>query len=339
MVEDDPDLAVLRRDRRGGILAVASDLAGCAGWRSLRAFPTRAGCAARTGLSERTVTRAWRWLEARGFLKVLEPGTTPRFRPGVLHALRPDKAGENLAREWLLTCPGEPPVQETVTPPRSLTETPIRRRRARARQPGLSQQPATTRAGCPTKGAMLAGAEWLRRHSPVLWRISGPTLRRTLRRYWRAGDGPWTCQDVLYALDHLYDGTPHTQTDRVRDPLGWISHRLGHWHDAHGDPLPGHSADLRRRAAAHRAAVAAQLAALGPRRPAAAVTRRPPASRPGEAAQVRLRLAAAADAAAGRPLRGPVLARALLAAPPEERGGLLARADISDAREHDEPAP
>src|SRR5579859_464918 len=107
------DHALLRADARRNLLMVARVIGWSADRRTLRSRPTIGRIMAVTGLAERTVQRWCRWLEARGLLQVLEEGTTPQFRPGLLAR---GHAG-NLAREWRLAVPPVWPVEESGTPP------------------------------------------------------------------------------------------------------------------------------------------------------------------------------------------------------------------------------
>ena len=254
----------MRPVRRRTILAVAAEMARVADWRGRATRPTRAGSAAAAGICERTVSRAWRWIEHRGYAVVTEPGTTPRFRPAIL---REGQEG-NLARTWLLIIPAAPgplAVHEAVTPPRSFRRHPSARARERARfgpplrsglphrpagMPGSDGQadthvrtkpkPAPTGQG-PTRGAMLSAAEWLRRQSATLRRISARMLRHLLRPFWRRS---WTVRDVLHALDFTPAGEPHICTDAVRDAAGWVRWRLSRWLSRDGLPRRPHSQQL-----------------------------------------------------------------------------------------------
>ncbi len=263
-VSEDADLATMRPVRRRTILAVTAEMARVADWRGRATRPTRAGSAATAGICERTVSRAWRWIEHRGYAVVTEPGTTPRFRPAIL---REGQEG-NLARTWLLVIPAAPgplAVHEAVTPPRSFRRFPSVRARESARfgpslRSGLPHRPAGRpdgggQAGTPvrakpkpaptgrgpTRAAMLSAAEWLRRQSATLRRISARMLRHLLRPFWRRS---WTVRDVLHALDFTPAGEPHVCTDAVRDPAAWVRWRLSGWLSRGGLPRRSHSQHL-----------------------------------------------------------------------------------------------
>jgi len=98
-------------------------------------------------------------------------------------------------------------------------------------------QPATTR------GERLRLAHQLRRVSPDLHQISARLLRHLLRPWLLAG---WTLTDVLHAIDHHPTTGPrhHSPTGTgpgtIRNPPGWLTHRLHHWTESDGTPMPSH---------------------------------------------------------------------------------------------------
>jgi hypothetical protein len=160
------------------------------------------------------------------------------------------------------------------------------------------------------RGEWLTFAETLQRRSMTLRQLSAPALRSILRRWigslWGAPpDRPYSASDVLHALDYQPDGTPHLYAGPVRDPAGWLEHRLSFWIGPDGRPGPPHSARLADQAAEH----AERQAAARAERQAAEAARRAPA-------------AGHADHAAAAASRGAGLARQLAAA----RGGTFAEA-------------
>jgi hypothetical protein len=270
-VEDHPDGELLRAGARETMLAIAYTIGCSADRATMTSHPTLARCMEVSGKSLRTVQRWCRWLETRDLLFVLEEGTTPRFRPAILR--RGDE--RNLAREWRLTIPAHP----SVTPVGSFFPTPLR---GRAEEPlfgpslrsGLPSRPAGTPgrdrlAGArvrarpktaptgqgATRAAMLSAAEWLRRESLTLRRISTRMLRHLLRPFWQRA---WTVSDVLHALDFLPSGEPHASTDRVRDPAAWVRWRLSHWLMTDQSPGPSRSQELAAQGAKLRAEQAAR---------------------------------------------------------------------------------
>jgi hypothetical protein len=216
-----------------------------------------------TKLSRRTVQNWTRWLERRGLLDVLEPGTTPDYRPALL-AL----GTGNLAREWRLTIPA---VHGTCTPPVDLDlertsnavgrarETSETACRSAADSPPPPSPPVRQSAHWPSgqtpqrRRERLAAAESLRRDLPVLQRMSARAVRSAVRPHFAAG---WTPADVRHALDHHPDGWPHIRTTEVYSPAAWLAYRLSLWRSADGAVLPPHSAQLATLAERHRAELA-----------------------------------------------------------------------------------
>jgi hypothetical protein len=212
----------------------------------------------------------------------------------------------------------------------------------------------------------LGMAQVMQDRFPVLRRLSPEHVRHLTWPFMRARPGPdgtprpgWTAEDCLHALDHDQSGRPHGYTTAVRFPAAWAQARLARWLSPDGTPLPSpsqlrrerHERDraeqAQRRADRDRAAAAAadtpqwaahargELSASSEQARGALAraaipepSRRPrgaAASHPHSPAQIRLAQAVAEDA--GMPLRGAVLARALLAArDPAARRAILDRA-------------
>jgi hypothetical protein len=82
----------IRADGQANLLAVAELLAWSADWETLESRPTWARLVARSGLSERTVARWLQELRVRGWLMLLEHGSTPAHRPTVLAHLSGNRA-------------------------------------------------------------------------------------------------------------------------------------------------------------------------------------------------------------------------------------------------------
>jgi hypothetical protein len=261
---DAVDAAHFRADARRNALAVVRVIGWSADRHTGRSRPTLTRIMAATGLSRRTVQNWTRWLERRGFLDVLEPGTTAVHRPALLAF-----GSGNLAREWRLTVPS---VHGSCTPggsldlERSPSQARARKRTRMDRRSAPDSPSPPPRPGpqvtCFPSGQnpqrrrdRLAAAESLRRDLPVLRSMTAVAVASACRPYWAAG---WTAGDIGHALDHNPDGTAHRLTSAVRSPAHWLAHRLSLWRSADGAVLPGHSADLAARAQAHRAAQAAQ---------------------------------------------------------------------------------
>jgi hypothetical protein len=268
--------AGLRRHARRNALHVAELIAHHCDGKTLRSRPTLAVLVQESGLSLRTVQRWCRWWERAGFLAVIEDGVTPRYAPD---RLRQDD--ENQAREWHLIEP-DPELQETVTPshaygagpPRAPAEDappgaadPERKqdRRSAPDSSPLAPPPWRAPAGAWPLGQTpqrrrerLTAVQTLQRRHMVLRRLSARRLRSILRPWFGSHSTPpgqrWTPADVLYALDHRPGGRGgHEYAAEVRDPAGWLAHRLGFWLDQDGEPMRPHSAELADRAAEHAA--------------------------------------------------------------------------------------
>ena len=272
--------AGLRRHAQRNALHVAELIAHHCDGKTLRARPGLAVLVQESGLSLRTVQRWTRWLERAGFLAVIEDGVTPRYAPD---RLNPDD--ENQAREWQLIEPA-PELQETGTPSHAYGAGPPRapascppgaggpeREQDRRSAPDSSPlAPPPWRAPADAwplgqtpqrRRERLTAVQTLQRRHMVLRRLSARRLRSILRpwfgSHWAPPGQRWTPADVLYALDHRPGaGGRHAYAAEVRDPAGWLAHRLSFWLDEDGEPMRPHSAEL-----AERAAEDARLAPAG----------------------------------------------------------------------------
>ena len=263
------------------------ELARWADWDTETTRPTWQRLRSAAGLSRSTVAKWLAWLRERELLAIVEHGSTPHFRAGVL-----DGGTEgNLASVYLLCepCGDEParnaeehphlisPVHETRTPSWKppIPTRQITRARASA-DPPQSGEPAkskpdrppggmngtcmrsgdyksATRAGgaevanwwpawrpARTRAERLALCERLREESPPL-RAAGSArrLRHLLRPWLLAG---WSSRGLLYAIDHTPDGAlwPYAwrSVRELRNPAGWLLHRLRAWLDSSQLPLP-----------------------------------------------------------------------------------------------------
>jgi hypothetical protein len=216
----------------------------------------------------------------------------------------------------------------------------------------LHTHPKNRTEGLTAAMAIQDRSTWLRLLSPE-------HVRHLARPYFAAG---WSASDVLYALDHDHSGRQYGYSAAVRHPPGWARARLSRWLAPDGRPLPSRTqiqaarrqrvlaeqeARRRRDSAAAAQAVDAIASGLGAaaRAELAAVSeqareamaraslpvparRREARPEPDQHSPARIRLTRAVSADAGKPLRGAVLARALLAArDPDERRAILAQAD------------
>jgi len=117
-----------------------------------------------------------------------------------------------------------------------------------------------------TRDQRLALADRLRHDAPPLaWVGSSRRLRWLLRDFLQQG---WTAADVLHALDTHPDDGPYAYATSapgtpggLRNPAGWVLHRLKPWRAADGTPVTPfsvtHAAALTAARAAHHADTAA----------------------------------------------------------------------------------
>ncbi|MBT2234978.1 hypothetical protein [Nonomuraea sp. NEAU-A123] len=270
-VKEHPDALALKCHAYRNLTEVAGKLADWADWTTLTTRPTEQRIADDLDLALSTVKRWIRWLRERGFLGVVEEGTTNRFRRGNQCGLTDDGLG-NRAAVWVL-CTPIPELDETdmrtdktTTEPPSLTlpkrvkEGPTHAREERS-SPRRSNRISTTNEAAATPGTRkhaLQVAQKIHDESTTLGRLSPWYIRHLTRVFVAAG---WTAADVLHALDHQPDGAAWTYTwtsrDQIRNTPGWVRFRLSAWLDEHGRPLPGKSQRLMAAAAQLRAERAA----------------------------------------------------------------------------------
>ena len=283
---------------------VARMLARSMDWQARTSRPGHERMAAAAGVSLRTARRVMRWLESEGLVGLVSPGSTPDFRPGVLHGLSGQAEG-NLAAVYVLTIPRKRPRADRPSPEfvplansrRESAKAP-RTREARTGKPKPRSARATRalpRVPHPaeaftawrnpeTRSEGLAAAEVIRRGGRQLRRLSARHWRHLARRFTDAG---WTPGDVLYALDHGPGGREHGYTATIRHVAGWARYRLGLWIDPQGVPLRS----LSQRRAAGRARVLAEQSARRQERLQAAERRSGPSEvwRAARARDLRLR--------------------------------------------------
>jgi hypothetical protein len=251
---------------------VARLLARSMDWREKTSRPGHEHIAAAACISLRTVRRVMRWLESEQLLGLVSPGTTPEFRPGVLHGLSGQGEG-NLAAVYVLCVPRKRPCTAG-------SSADFGRPSCSRRELGVSPRPREARAGNPearsarapraqprvphpaepfpqwqtpkTRSESLAAASVVRNRARQLRQLSPEHWRYLARGFTGAG---WCAGDVLYALDHGPGGRQHFHTADVRNVAGWARHRLGLWLDDLGTPLPSPS---QIRAAGHESVLAEQ---------------------------------------------------------------------------------
>lgn len=311
---EDPELALVRSDRRRNVLRVAELLARAARWNlpstppgdEMTAWPTWAKLIEGSGLSRSTVADILAWLRRRGRLAVVETGTTARIRAGLLYPHADPHADQgNRAAEYVLCIPqpesteqscgsDDGPLGTELGPlPASPDAGNYSHARARARRNRKGDATADI-SGSNTPGLwktsvvprrrrdQLAAAETLRRVDPVLRRLSARYVRHLLAPWWDAG---WTPDDVLYAVNHRPNGAPWPYAYRSHEIWhvpGWLRARLSAWLGSDGTPLPS----LSQRRAAQAAAAARRQADERARRQAA-IAAAADASQPAIAEQIR----------------------------------------------------
>ncbi|RKS80643.1 hypothetical protein CLV35_0232 [Motilibacter peucedani] len=129
------------------------------------------------------------------------------------------------------TNPAEPPAgsEDPVSTPGATQEAKSARTTAWGRH-----TPARTRRD------MLALVDRLQAEGPVYRAVGSPRrLRHLLRPWLNAG---WTIAGLEWAIDHKPDGEPWRyawrSVDELRNPAGWLRHRLRRWTTEDGAPLP-----------------------------------------------------------------------------------------------------
>lgn len=271
-----PDIARRRPEARQLTLAVCYVLARYADNRTLTTRPGHRLIADRVGLDidwdanwdtdRRRLLRVLQWLRQHALIAHVEQGSTERYRHGP-----PDGAGSRAA-VYALLIPDPPSTTDTPSPPSekifsstraSELSTPSAALRAAGGLDSETSWPAT--AVTRGKRDRWAAATTLRNTNPVLGRISMKHLASIARPWLQAG---WCIRDLLHALDHRPDGTPHPYAfaiDDIEYPPGWVAARWRAWTDAEGAPLSSpratreHERDqVRRDLAQFRAAVAEQ---------------------------------------------------------------------------------
>lgn len=253
---------------RSNLAEITAKLADWADWTTMTTRPTEQRIADDLDLSMSTVKRWIRWLRERGFLGVVEEGTTNRYRRGNRCGLTDDGLG-NRAAVWVICVPapelGESDARtdKTTTEPPSCTsrrgvqEGPTHAREERSFPRHRSNRISATSEAAATPGTRkraLQTAQKIHDTTTMLRRLSPWYIRHLTRVFVAAG---WTAHDVLHALDHKPDGSAWTYTwtsrDQIRNVPGWVRFRLSAWLDEHGRPLPSKSQRLAAAAARLRA--------------------------------------------------------------------------------------
>lgn len=225
------DLGRLRSDAERNALAMARAVVFSSIWQTRVTRPGWDTLMDRTGLKRTSVAKYLRLFNEWGLLGRVRTGSTWKTRGG-----REEDQDGNFAGEYVLCVPAQEPVEETRTPSlgsRREPEKPHVRAREEAasevaERPWLMHQPTKTRQD------RLQAAKRLQTEALMLRRITPQLLRHVLRPQLTNG---WTVADILHALNHEPDGTPHWHTADVRHVAAWIRHRLKAW-AGHQPPKP-----------------------------------------------------------------------------------------------------
>ena len=231
-VQAHPATASLRVDAHRNLLAVAWALAVDARPDGT-ALPTWTALVEQTGLGRRTVARWIAFLVAHGLLHVRETGSTPATRPG-WQTVQGNRAALYVLIASRVDRSGTPPCTNFVSTPNA--------------REGVTERPAASGGGeveprvwprirvTATKADRLRAAMQLRADVPAIRHMSAKAIRAATGPQMRDG---WILADVLYALDHEPSGQPHWREASVRNPHGWLRHRLGLWvgHPSRSDTL------------------------------------------------------------------------------------------------------
>lgn len=252
-----PEFGVLREDTRRTIATVAAQLAHAADWASMTSRPTWQALGERSGRSRATIARVLARLRKASLLGVVVTGRSAGFAPMALDDGQAEAALYVLAVPSPLSpvrdLPRSSSVDEDETPSAPLSgelKNPIRARGAQIEplrdrslpagqarptllKPNRQAEPWPRFATTSRKDDRRAASLALKRHAPVLRPLSDAKLASLLREFFLAG---WTIHDVLHALDHQADGTPwpHSGAQGVRNPAGWLIHRMSAWRDEAG---------------------------------------------------------------------------------------------------------
>jgi hypothetical protein len=235
-------------NRKAHTSAIARQLMRHMNWQERTTRPGHERIAAAVHVSADTVARAVAWMQDRGLLGLVSPGTTPLLRPYALHG---DEG--NLATVYVCTVPRKrtrrlPPPDaghgsfadltrsrsDRVNAPRAHEANPEKARATRG-QPMLPRPGnGSLNAHPQTRSDRLAAARAMQDRFRVLRRLSDRHVRHLARPFTLAG---WTPADVLFAIDHEPGGRQHGYTTKVRSPAAWMAARLALWLDpATGTP-------------------------------------------------------------------------------------------------------
>jgi hypothetical protein len=234
-----------RRDR---IAEIARVLCRHMNWQTALSRPGHAALGRAAGCSPDTVARAIGWLRARGWLGLVTPGWTPMLRAMAL------AAPGNRAAVYVCAMPRKSVIAARAMlsrrefadltgfsgsdKPYSAPAEPQRRAKdGKARPPAAlipsgAQRSERHRGGRDrdgksgerlNRGEGVSAARAMRDRYPWFARLSVRWLAPLLAPWAERGDTP---ADILWLIDHDPDGRPHGYTRGIRNPWGWLRHRL-----------------------------------------------------------------------------------------------------------------
>ena len=227
-------------------------------------------------LSADTVGRAVAWLQERGLLGLVSPGTTAMLRPGVLYA-----GTGNVAAIYVLCVKRKPQIrspvagQDTSADLTGFRRKPVKALRAHEVNPKVKPSKARATRGQPvlprstnalhtppqTRSEGLAAAQAVQERSRHLRVLSPEHIRHLARPFFLSG---WNGLDVLAAIDRPPRGRPYGYRHAPHSPARWAARRLLAWIGPDGLPLPSPS---QMAAEAHRRDVEEQERRRAGRRP------------------------------------------------------------------------
>lgn len=222
--------------------------------------PTRKRVCELTGMSESTYKACRRWWEARGYLTIVRPGSTPDCMPAVLRT----SEDHNIRQAYVLCAPRRPraaPCEKNQPAPPDTCTSPVIRPLSSPRS-GLDRFPARPNrpGGKPPEGAEPATAA-----PPRPREFGHGPLKHLTEGWWSYLTAPfaaagWTVADLVFAINHVPGGRSHKHTiATMRNPVGWLRWRLSHWLTG-GVPLTSPSQQKLADLAADRAEQAARRA-------------------------------------------------------------------------------
>jgi hypothetical protein len=228
VAEAEPDLDDVRADFRGHLVEWARIHARYADWGDMTTRPTRKRACEQGGFGVTTYKRCRQWWSERGYVGLVEPGSTPEFQPAVLRST----GKGNIAQVYVLAVPSarEKRWQRLVRKAREITRPPS----------GISQMRDAPSSRAREQGGDAPDLSVLRAGP---WKnLSDKALATCARPYLAAG---YSVADLAFARDHRFGGEQWRLSLRtVRRPAGLLRWRWRHWLGGDGRPLPSRSQQL-----------------------------------------------------------------------------------------------